>query len=129
MGKYWRVIGHYTGEAQTYEALSGGFQASPYTPDEDARLTGLRIMVAPEAATSLVEGFQIRLTCTTFKPNTIHVGGIGNGLATVPAIPAPVIDYPVDQPVKSGVPITLEGRHTVATAVTMNALILGQFES
>lgn len=129
MGKYWRLIGHYNGEAQTYESFAGTFQASPYTPDEDARLVGIRVMQAPEAATSLVEGFQIRLTCTTFKPNTIHLCGIGNGLATVPAIPAPVIDYQVDQPVKSGVPITLEGRHAVATAVTANIMVMGLFES
>lgn len=129
MGKYWRLIGHYNGEATTYEALAGTFQSSPYTPDEDARLVGLRVMQAPEAATSLVEGFQLRLTCTTFKPNTIHVCGIGNGLATVPAIPAPVVDYEVDQPVKSGVPITIEGRHAVATAVTANILLLGMFQS
>lgn len=129
MGRYWRVIGHYTGEATTYEALAGSFQSSPYTPDEDARLRGIRVMCAPEAATSLVEGFQLRLICTTFKPNTIHVCGIGNGLATVPAIPAPVIDYEVDQPVRSGVPVALEGRHAVATAVTANILVLGLFES
>lgn len=129
MGKYWRLIGHYNGEATTYEALAGGFQTSPYTPDEDARLIGLRVMQAPEAATSLVEGYQIRLTCTTFKPNTLHVCGIGNGLATVPTSAAPVIDYQVDQPVKSGVPITIEGRHAVATAVTANIMVMGMFES
>jgi len=129
MGKYWRVIGHYNGEATTYESLAGTFQTSPYTPDEDARLIGLRVIQAPEAATSLVEGFQLRLTCTTFKPNTLHVAGIGCGLATVPSVPAPVIDYEVDQPVKSGVPITIEGRHTVATAVTANILLLGLFAS
>lgn len=129
MGKYWRVIGHYNGEATTYEALAGTFQTSPYTPDEDAKLRGIRVMQAPEAATSLVEGFQIRLSCTTFKPNTMHVCGIGNGLATVPSFPAPVVDYEVDQPVKSGVPITIEGRHAVATAVTANILVMGLFES
>lgn len=129
MGKYWRMIGHYTGEAQTYEALAGTFQASPYTPDEDAKLIGIRLITAPEAATSLVENFQIRLTCTTFKPNTLHVAGCGNGLATVPAIPAPVVDYEVEQPVKAGVPITVEGRHAVATAVTANIMVMGLFSS
>lgn len=129
MGKYWRVIGHYTGEAQTFEALSGTFQASPYTPDEDARLIGIRLICAPEAATSLVENYQIRIVSTTFKPNTVHVAGCGNGLATVPAIPAPVFDYEIDQPVKSGVPITIEGRHAVATAVTANILVMGLFQS
>jgi hypothetical protein len=129
LGKYWRVIGHYNGESQTFEALAGTFQASPYTPDEDARLAGIRLICAPEAATSLVENYQIRLTSTTFKPNTLHVGGCGNGLATAPSVPAPVMDYEIDQPVKAGVPITLEGRHAVATAVTANILVMGCFQS
>lgn len=129
MGKYWRLIGHYNGESQTYEALAGTFQASPYTPDENARLLGLRLLIGGEAATSLVEGVQIRLTSTTFKPNTIHITGEGNGLRTAPATPQHVIDYEVDQPVHAGVPITLEGRHTVATAVTNNCFVMGFFES
>lgn len=129
MGKYWRVIGHYNGEAQTYEALAGAFQASPYTPDESARLKGIRVIPSAEAATSLTEGFQIRLTSTTFKPNTIHVAGTGNGLQTAPATPQSVFDYEVDQPVAPGVPITLEGRHAVATAVTANIIVMGMFES
>lgn len=131
MSRYWRLIGHYNGEAQTYEALAGAFQTSPYTPDADGRLKGLRIMLGGEAATSLVEGVQIRLTCTTFTPNTLHIAAMGNGLRTVPTSGqqgAPV-DYEVDQPVKSGVPITLEGRHNVATAVTAQAFVMGLFES
>jgi len=129
MGKYWRLIGHYNGESTNYEALAGTFQSSPFNPDEDCRLIGIRLLTAPEAATSLVEGFQLRLTCTAWKPNSMQVCGVGNGLATVPAVPAPVVDYEVDQPVKSGVPITLEGRHAVATAVTANILVMGCFLS
>lgn len=129
MGQYWRLIGHYTGEAQTYEALAGGFQASPYTPDEKATLIGIRLVYAGEAATSLVEGYQIRLTCTTFKPNTIHVVGMGSGLRTAPAVPVPPVDYAISQPVEAGVPITLEGRHVPATAVTANILVMGLFSS
>lgn len=129
MGRYWRVIGHYTGEAQTYEALAGGFQSSPYTPDEDARLINVRTIVNAEAATSLVEGGMIRISSTTFKPNAFHVVFSGNGLQTVPATPQGYLDHPVDQPVKSGVPITLEGRHVPATAVTANVLVLGLFQS
>jgi len=129
MGKYWRLIGHYNGEATTYESLAGTFQTSPYTPDEDARLVGLRLIQSPEAATSLVQNYQIRLTCTTFKPNTLHIAGNGNGLATVPQNAVAPIDYEVDQPVKSGVPITIEGRHAVATAVTANIMVMGLFQS
>lgn len=129
MGKYWRLMGHYNGESQTYEALAGTFQTSPYTPDEDARLIGLRVLVAGEAATSLTEGFMFKLTCTTFKPNTIHVGGAGVGLHTAPRPAVPPIDYQVDQPVKAGVPITIEGRHVPATVVTHNSMLFGLFES
>jgi len=129
MGKYWRVIGHYNGEATTFEALAGTFQASPYVPDEKSRLRGIRLIQSPEAATSLVQNYQIRLTCTTWKPNTIHVTGNGNGLATVPQATVNPIDYEVDQPCEAGVPITLEGRHAVATAVTANIIVMGMFES
>lgn len=129
MGRYWRVIGHYTGEAQTYEALAGAFQASPYTPDESCRLKGIRVIPCGEAATSLTEGFQIRLSCTGWKPNVIHVAAGGNGLRTAPAAPQNVVDFDVDQPCAPGVPVTLEGRHAVATAVTSNIIVLGLFES
>lgn len=129
MGKYWRLIGHYNGEAQTYEALAGGFQASPYVPDEKSRLKGIRVIPSGEAATSLTEGVQFRLSCTAWKPNVLHVVGIGNGLRTAPATPQRVIDYEVDQPCEPGVPITIEGRHNVATAVTANILVMGLFES
>lgn len=129
MGRYWRLMGQYNGEAQTYEALAGAFQASPYVPDEDGRLRGLRLQMGGEAATSLIEGVQIRLTCTTFKPNTIHVTGMAAGLRTALTPPVPAVDFDVDQPVKAGVPITLEGRHNVATAVTAQVFVMGCFES
>lgn len=129
MGMYWRLIGHYNGEGQNYEALAGAFQASPYTPDEDANLIGIRVLPSGEAATSLTEGVQYRLTCTTFKPNTIHVCSAGNGIRTAPAANQPPIDYQVAQPVKAGVPITIEGRHNVATAVTSNQFVMGLFSS
>jgi hypothetical protein len=81
------------------------------------------------AATSLVEGFQIRLSCAAWKPNVIHVAGVGNGIATAPRHAPPVFDYEMDQPIKAGVPITIEGRHAVATAVTANILVMGCFIS
>lgn len=129
MGKYWRTIGHYNGEATTFEALAGTFQASPYTPDEKCRLKGIRVTANGEAATSLMEGMQFRLSCTAWKPNVMTIAGMGNGLATVPKVPAPVLDYEVDQPCEPGVPVTIEGRHAVATAVTCNVILSGLFES
>lgn len=129
--KFWRLIGHYNGESQTFEALSGTFQTSPYVPDISGRLVGLRVLIGGEAATSLVEGVQFRLTSTTFNPNTIHLAAMGNGLRTVPTsgMQGTPVDYEVDQPVQAGVPITIEGRHNVATAVTAQAFVLGLFEA
>jgi len=129
MGKYWRLVGQYDAETQTYSACAGAAQTSPYTPDEDARLIGLRVVPGQLAATSLTTNGQFRLTCTTFKPNTIHAGWMGNGLKTVPAVPQPVIDYEVDQPVKAGVPITVEGRCMGASDVTNSIELYGLFAS
>lgn len=127
--KYWKLMGHYNGESQTYEALAGGLASSPFSPDTDGRLIGIRLIPANEAATSLMEGFQIKLTSVAFTPNTIEVVGCGNGLATAPAAPKNVIDYEIDQPVKTTQKITLEGRHAVATAVTAAVFVMGLFST
>lgn len=129
MGKYWRVIGHYDAETSTYSACAGSWQTSPYTPDENARLIGLRAIVSRTAATTLTDSVQFRLTCTTFKPNTIHAVALGTGLQTAPATPAPHIDYQVDQPVAAGIPITVEGRCNNGSAVTNDVVLLGLFQS
>lgn len=130
MGKYWRLLGDYDAETTTYSACAGGAQTSPYTPDEDAMLVGLRVIVSADAATTLTEAVQFRLTCTTFKPNSIEAMGNGGGLHTAPAFPPPPMDYPVNQPVKAGVPITVEARNVTAdTPITNNVLLMGCFES
>lgn len=131
MGRYWELIGHYNGESQNYEALAGGFQASPYSPLAKGRIKGLRVQIGGEAATSLVEGVEFRLTCPLWSPNTITVTAMGNGLRTVPTSgqQGTPVDYEIDQPVEPGTPITIEGRHNVATAVTNNSFVLGLFES
>lgn len=129
MGRYWRLIGQYDAETQTYSGCAGPAQTSPYTPDEDAKLLGLRCVVGQVAATSLTTNGQFRLTCTTFKPNTIHAGWQSNGLKTVPALATPPIDFQIDQPVKAGVPITVEGRCFGASDVTNSIELYGMFES
>lgn len=127
--KFWRLLGHYDAETQAYSACAGALQTSPYTPDIDAHLIGIRCIPVGEAATSLIRGVQVRLTSTTFTPNTIHAFAAGNGLQTVPQTPEVVTDFECDQPVKAGVPITVEGRNDVATAVTVSVYILGLFST
>jgi|SRR3990170_350493 len=129
MGKYWKLLGEYDAETSTYSACAGAAQSSPYTPIENAKLIGLRVMPASTAATTLFEAVQFKLTCSTFKPNSIEVGGIGNGLRTAPAMAQPVIDYAIDQPVQAGVPITVEARNIAGTPVTVQVFLWGEFVS
>jgi len=130
MGKYWRLVGEYDAETTTFSACAGAAQTSPYTPDETAKLVGLRVIANRSAASSLINHVQFRLTCTTFKPNTIHAGGQGTGLQTAPALQQGGIDYPVEQDVQAGVPITVEARNVTAdTPVTVSVLLYGCFEN
>lgn len=130
--KYWRCLGQYDSETTAYTSFAVSGFSSPYTPDKDGRLTGLRVIVNRSAATTLVNHVEFRLTATTFNPNSIEIGGQGTGLQTAPALMGAntaVTDYDVDQPVRAGVPITLEGRNVTAdTPVTVSVMLYGRFE-
>jgi len=130
MGEYWRLLGLYNAESTTYTACAGAAQASPYTPDEDATLVGLRVIVGGDAATTLTELVQFRISCTTFNPNSMEAMGLGSGLLTAPALKVMPIDHPVNQPVKAGVPITVEARNVTAdTPVGVSVALMGKFVS
>ena len=130
MGKYWKLLGVYDSETTAYTELAYTGFTSPYTHDEDATLVGIRIIVGAGAATTLTEGFQFKLTHSKFKPNSIEVGGAGAGLHTAPAFPPPPIDWAVEQQVKGGVPITIEGRNVTAeTPITNEIQVWGCFLS
>ena len=121
-------MGEYDAEAATFSNFAGSGGTSPYTPTENARLIALRVAPAATAATSLVEGVLIRLTCATFRPNTIEVGAVGNGIRTAPATPQEPSDWVIDQNVSAGVPVTLEGRNIAGTPVAVQAFLWGLFE-
>lgn len=128
--KYWRCLGQYDAETTTYSALEVAGFTSPYVPDEDARLTGLRVIQNRSAATSLINHIEFRLSCTQFKPNSIEVGGQGNGIQTAPIPQAEHLDWDIDQPVKAGVPVTIEARNVTAdTPVSVSAMLYGRFEN
>lgn len=127
--KTWRILGEYDSETTSFTAFAGPAGSSPYTPDFDGKLIGLRVMPNRSAATSLVNHVQFRLSCVTFNPNVLHVGGQGTGLQTAPSQQCAHTDWACDQPVKAGVPITLEGKNcTVDTPVTVSVLLYGYFE-
>lgn len=133
MGMYWKALGQYDAETTTYsECAVSGF-TSPYSPVENARLKGLRMIINRSSAASLINHVQAKLTCSTFKPNSIECGGQGSGLQTAPALQSgstAILDWTVDQEVQAGVPITIEMRNVTAdTPVTVSVMIYGLFES
>jgi len=128
----WRLMGQYDVETKTYSAFAGAGLTSPFTPDFSGTLKNLRVVVNHDAATTLTEHVQIKLTCNTFKPNSLEVGAQGAGLRTAPVgLDAIALDWPLGggQPIQAGVPITLEGRNITAdTPVGVNVLLYGYFE-
>ena len=125
--KFWRLMGHYDAETSTWSACAGTAQTSPWTPDFNGTLIGLRTQVSATAATSLVEHVQLKLTCNNFRPASIECFGQGNGLQTVPCNAQPTTDFPLEQPIVAGVPVSIEGRCTDGTPVTNNTYVYGQF--
>jgi len=133
MGMYWKLLAGYDAETTTYsECALTGF-TSPYSPVENATLKGLRMVINRSSAASLINHVQAKLTCATFKPNSIECGGQGSGLQTAPALMSgntAVLDWQVEQPVQAGVPITIEMRNRTAdTPVTVEVLLYGLFQN
>lgn len=129
MAKYWVYMGEYDAESTTFTEFAGGAGASPYNPDTDGTLKALRVMIGADAVTTLTEQVEIRLTCTKFKPNAIHCGAGGIGLATAPRQQVMPVDWVVDQEIKSGVPVKLEGRNITAdTPVGVSVHLYGLIE-
>jgi hypothetical protein len=128
MARAWRLMGHYNAETATYSACAGSAQTSPYTPDFSGRLVGLKTQSSLAAATSLTGHIQFRLSCTTFKPNSIEAYAQGHGLETAPAKTHPANEFSVDQPVQAGVPITVEGRCVDSVPVTVETYVYGCFD-
>jgi len=129
MGKYWELMGFYDAETKTYSECAGTYATSPFTPSSNARLIAIRVINGNAAATTLTELQQFKLTSKSFNPNSIEVGGLGHGLATAPAFPAPILDWVVDQEVIAGVKVTIEGRNTTAeTPITVETQIWGFFQ-
>jgi hypothetical protein len=128
--RYWDILGHYDAETQAFSACVGAVAPSPFTPNANGKLVGIRIVVGSEAATTLSNALIFRLSSASFSPvNTVQIMGMGNGLQTVPAAARPTFDFDCNLDVKVGTKITVEGRNVQATAVTVDAYVLGLFES
>ena len=129
MQTLWRLMGEYNAETKTFTALAGTAQTSPYSTDFNGRLVAVRLIPGGDAASTLMEHVQIKMTCTLFVPNEIHFGISGGGLRTAPAFQPNVVDYQVNQKVRADIPINIEGRNITAdTPVGVVLLVYGLFQ-
>jgi len=126
--RVWRLMGHYNAETATYSQCAGTAQTSPYTPDFSGTLVGIRVQPSLAAATSLTGHVQFRLSCTTFRPNSIEAYGQGHGIETAPANQLLPTEFSVNQAVQAGVPITVEGRCVDSVPVTVETFVYGCFD-
>ncbi len=125
---YTKLMGEYDSETQAFTTFAGPSGASPYTPPEDGKLVGVRIVISRTAATSLTNGVIVKMTCTAWQPNEIEFVAVGNGLQTAPAFGPAIFDYKLDLPVTSKKDIKLEGKCVDANCVTNTVLVIGTFE-
>jgi len=126
------LLGEYDATTDTFTALAGGAGASPYNPLVDGTIKRLRVVINRDAATSLIDHVEFRLKCPTFGGVDCEVGGQGSGLQTAPSSQsgaAAESEWEVELPMKSGTPITIEGRNIGAdTQVTTSALLYATYE-
>jgi len=126
---YEKLIAHIQEEGINYAAAAGAMQPSGFNPVEKCRLTGIRVLPTRTAATTLLDGKQIKITCNTFRPNSIEVFVAGSGIQTAPAAQPIPIDFVVDQPCEPANTFTVESRDVNASAVTNDIFVIGKFES
>lgn len=128
--RFWKLLGEMVETTTTWAAVAGAGAPSPYSPVVDAQLVGIRLIPGRQAASSLINNVQVRLTSATFLPvNQIEVGASGSGLQTAPAQEPMPVDFEVNVAVKAGTPIVIEGRNLYPNAVTPDIMIFGLFEA
>jgi hypothetical protein len=110
--------------ATTYAAMTG----SPYSPLKSGRLIQVKLNIAGDAVTTLIENVTVRLSCPKWGVY-LYVTGSGNNLRTAPTTHIPISSQNCDLPVETGVEITCELINiTGATPVTPRYQLIGVFE-
>ncbi len=109
---------------KTYVAMTG----SPYSPLTDGKLVTVKLLACGDAATSLIEGVQVKVECPLWGV-PLTVATVGAGLRTVPQLPIPVGVQNCDLQVRTGVQITVQIKNVTAdTPVTPQYVVIGVFE-
>lgn len=128
MGKFWAEMNKTTGVATSYTLMAD--RNGTYTPPVDGRLKKLRLVVAGDAVTSLIEAVACKVTCPTFGGVECEIATPGGQIRTAPAVPIPVAEVDCDLKVKSANVISCYYKHiTGATPVTPRITLYGQFEA
>lgn len=117
--------------AASATALTGmnagiGSTVGPYSVPLAGRLIKASILLAGQAASSLIEGLRVELACVSFLGVTVRIGGAGGALRTAPAFPIAIQDWTMDLPVNTTQGITPSYLFNVA-AVTPNVQVFGTF--
>lgn len=98
-----------------------------FTPTKTATLIGIEIILAGQAATSLMEGGYIKMSCPTFGGVDLYCGFAGNGLRTAPATTIHPAQHVCILPVSAGTPVKGYINWNVL-AVTPEVYVYGIFE-
>lgn len=120
---WWDELGIVNGVATTYEAISSG----SYTPVVNARLVAIMLVMAGDAATSLLEHLSVKLQEPKWGRDFVCAQG-GAGLRTAPAFPIANAMFECDLPVTSTQKITILDRWNV-TPTTPHVTVMGLFEA
>ena len=121
----------YSDELGTSQSVTTTYStANTYSPLTNGRLIGVRLYVAGDATTSLIEGVEVRLESVSFGGVPVTVMAVGAGIRTATTPPIPVGAVNCDLPVRTGVNITVQIKNvTNATPVTPQFMILGIFQA
>ena len=120
---WWDQMGINNLVGTTYAPVTG----SKYTPIVDGRLRAVKLVMAGDAATSLLEECDVKLSSPEWGRDLVCSQG-GGGIRTAPAVPVPDSIYECDLPVKATQGITISAQWNV-TPVTPHMVIMGLFES
>ena len=107
----------------TYADVTG----SKYFCPVNARLREITVVIAGDAATSLIEGIDIRFNSPQWGRDLV-VSASGAGIRTAPAVGVQSFKYQCDLPVSASIGIQIQLRNNV-TSVTPHISIIGTFES
>lgn len=123
-------MARHTGVGIVAFVAADGAPGSPYTPLVNGKLVQVRVGIAGDAVTSLIENVTVKLTCAGLWSVPLYVTVNAAGIRTAPAFPSPMGIQNCDMPVQNQKVIVVEILHvTGATPVTPRIQVIGVFKA